>query len=1070
MLIRCRGYNAGVKEYLEEGLKSGRELTRDELDERVILDGNLNLTEMIYKDIPDRGQDRYLSFTLAFKEDKISNENLFAITQEFKSFLMDAYATDEFNFYAEAHLPKVKTLQDKKTGEEVERKPHIHIVIPRKNLLSGNEMNPVGDYKQNEKYLEAFQEYINQKYHLASPRDNMRIAPTGYADMLSRYKGDDFRAKNKEFKTQLLERVCQEDIRSREAFYNLVSQYGESKIRNAGKPSEYIAVKLEGDSKFTNLKESIFSDEFIVNRKITRPPLKKEDIASRFDEWKVRSHEIKYIDKIASPKLRDLYYSSEEADRKVLLSDCVDKFISKYRGNNVRSERKSDYQPSAVKPEGRFTPSPAYSLQNMPLSDVAGTRQEQRNKVLLQGDARLHLANQQTNGNSGLRRPVRGGGGGGRTASTAEHRSPNRATGATLRSVGQRTKRRTKLQLGSSPVIPRIKNRVPTLADIQRRGSFLFVAGEISDGSKKLPFIKPKNADVNVSSVPAWLIRRNSLPNQLQSNNNKLLRMIDRDFYDIRKEVLTDNRFTHDEKTQLLSVLHFERMKKKEAVSLNQKVQYMGSKDIRELIDRNRKETYGFTISAPEKEDPQPARARFAEAIKTIQDPVDYAKVANDARKTVEKQLDASNLYTKRNRKGHVHYLDKTKDKTLFVDTGKLITMRKNGISKDSVAIALELAQGRFGSTLNIKGSKQFKDLVVSVVAERGLDIHFTDKKMNAAVELRRQELAKAKENQPATATDRESAFTIEGAEPARAQSTTEYQGHDRSEQKPAAGSAAPHDQDDGPLYRSVETFQGTIVKHGAAPYLHKPGNSANYYVTLKDKEGNESTQWGVGLKDALKGFRRGHEVSLELKSSKPVQVTYRDENGKTGTREAVRNTWAATRLNVPQSRKAVEQAEAAKGQAQADTHQEQTMKEPAQQLDLPEGKTLAVKGPAPQPVQLEGKIVAHGAAPYLNEEGNSDSYYVTLEKDGEQTTQWGVGIKDALSGFKRGNQISLELTRTEQVQVKIKGDDGKIRVQDATKNIWQATRLDGPQPKDTKDNNHGLKTAERSDNSPDFA
>ncbi|HFZ0498681.1 TPA: MobB relaxase/mobilization protein, partial [Klebsiella pneumoniae] len=154
MLIRCRGYNSGVKEYLEEGQKSGRELSRNELDERVILDGNLELTELIYKSIPDKGQDRYLTFTLAFKEDEIEHDKLIEITQEFKSFLMTAYETDEFNFYAEAHLPKIKTMEDKKSGELVDRKPHIHIVIPRKNLLTGNEMNPVGSYKQNEKYLE----------------------------------------------------------------------------------------------------------------------------------------------------------------------------------------------------------------------------------------------------------------------------------------------------------------------------------------------------------------------------------------------------------------------------------------------------------------------------------------------------------------------------------------------------------------------------------------------------------------------------------------------------------------------------------------------------------------------------------------------------------------------------------------------------------------------------------------------------------------------------------------------------------------------------------------------------
>ncbi len=275
MLIRCKGYNSGVKEYLEEGRKSGRELTRDELDERIILDGNLDLTEMIYKSIPDKGQDRYLTFTLSFKEEQIDEEKLSEITQEFKSFLMKSYTSEEYNFYAEAHIPKIKTMEDRKTGESVDRKPHIHIVIPRKNLLSGNEMNPVGSYKQNEKYLEAFQEFINQKYVLESPRENMRMTPTGYADMLSRYKGDEFRAKNKEFKLKILQRIQEKGIRTRQSFYNLVAEYGETKIRNAGKENEYIAVKLDGDKKFTNMKETIFSDEFIVNRKAALPRLNK---------------------------------------------------------------------------------------------------------------------------------------------------------------------------------------------------------------------------------------------------------------------------------------------------------------------------------------------------------------------------------------------------------------------------------------------------------------------------------------------------------------------------------------------------------------------------------------------------------------------------------------------------------------------------------------------------------------------------------------------------------------------------------------------------------------------------
>lgn len=905
MLIRCRGYNSGVKEYLEEGQKSGRELSRDELDDRVILDGNLDLTEMIYKSIPDKGQDRYLTFTLAFKEDEIEQEKLSSITQEFKSFLMAAYDLDEFNFYAEAHLPKLKTMEDKKTGELVDRKPHIHVVIPRKNLLTGNEMNPVGNYKQNEKYLEAFQEYINQKYKLESPRDNMRATPTSYADMLSRYKGDDFRAKNKQFKVDLLERVFSKDIKSRQGFYDLVSEYGETKIRNAGKPSEYIAVKLKGDQKFTNLKESIFSDDFIVSRRITKPPLEKHIINGRFSEWKQRSKEIKYIDKVASQKYRESYYASDNIEKSKMVAEFSNRFYEKYRGHDeLRSQRQRNIKQRAPESKrGRNTPS-SDRLQNMSDGYVAGPQPGQGNKVLLQGDARLHMANQQANGNSGLRRAVRGTRRTGGISPESSQQSGTRAavTGSNLRAVGRHARRRSKLQLTPYPVLPRLKNRIPTLEDVQRRGGFLLDAGTIT-GSKftTKPTAQLRGVIGNTSSVPGWLIRRVKESDSPQKNINKQLRSIDREFFDIKREVLTDKRFTYEEKNQLLSVMNFERLKRKDAIVNRNEGLMMGSKDIRNMMNNNRKNLSGFTISAPEPEKEQPSQTRFARVLDKLRNPVNYSKVADDSRKAVEKHLDASNLYTKRTRKGHVHYLDKSSDKTLFVDNGQLITMRKNGLSKDSVAVALELAQGRFGSTLNIKGSKQFKEMVVNVVAEKGLDIHFTDKKMNEALQLRRQELEKAKEQRDSSG--RDSAFTIGGAEPEVNKAAVE---HDDLNDEPAAANVAS-DTEHSPLYRSVSKLEGKIVKHGEAPYLDKEGNSASYYVTLKGKDGQETTQWGVGLKDALKGFRRGHEVSLELKESKPVQVRVRDENGKYSTREAVRNVWEATRLDGPQPKKVAE-------------------------------------------------------------------------------------------------------------------------------------------------------------------
>ncbi|MDR5614935.1 hypothetical protein [Arsenophonus sp.] len=51
MLIRISGGNSGIYEYLENGKKQGREFSRNEIDKRLILDGDLLLTRKIIDSI-----------------------------------------------------------------------------------------------------------------------------------------------------------------------------------------------------------------------------------------------------------------------------------------------------------------------------------------------------------------------------------------------------------------------------------------------------------------------------------------------------------------------------------------------------------------------------------------------------------------------------------------------------------------------------------------------------------------------------------------------------------------------------------------------------------------------------------------------------------------------------------------------------------------------------------------------------------------------------------------------------------------------------------------------------------
>lgn len=347
MLVRITGGSEGIAEYLVNGQKADRELTRDELDERVILDGDLELTDTIIKGMEKEGE-RYLHITLAFKEDDLSPEIMRDLVSDFKHFAMSAYEAGEFNLYAEAHLPKIKSYTNRQTGELVERKPHIHIVIPELNLLSGQNLNPFGRVEQQVKFLEAFQEHANAKYGLASPKDNRRIEFTSESEIISRYKGDLFRGGAKELKERILSDVLDRKISDYADFKSLLTEYGATRARNEGKATEYQNVKPADQAKGINLKDFVFSREFIEKPDAekrhhladegrrqyeSQQPARKTapELAATLKEWhEVRAKELKYINS-GNRKLYATYRSADREDKRAMLAERAAAFYTKHR-------------------------------------------------------------------------------------------------------------------------------------------------------------------------------------------------------------------------------------------------------------------------------------------------------------------------------------------------------------------------------------------------------------------------------------------------------------------------------------------------------------------------------------------------------------------------------------------------------------------------------------------------------------------------------------------------------------------------------------------------------------------
>lgn len=349
MLIRIRGGNDGIKAYLENGQKEGRQFTRDELDERVVLTGDLEISDAIIQSIASKAN-RYDHITLAFKEDFIETIALRRIAEDFRQFAFAAHGDDEYSFYAEAHNPKIKSYTNLATGKLVERKPHIHIVIPNRNLLTGQSLRYFGQVKATEAFIDAFQERTNRKYGLASPKDHRRLKITDASEMISRYKGDEFKGANRKLKEELLDAIVHRNNVTFADFHELVNQYGAVVVRK-GRNGEYLNVTVPTAKKGMNLKEAVFSREFIAlptPEKLKRLNAKamlsyESGLTGRRDDdvikatlavWHdTKARQIKYLH-TAGKIYKQEYQPADWASRREILSREEAAFNHKHRQEN----------------------------------------------------------------------------------------------------------------------------------------------------------------------------------------------------------------------------------------------------------------------------------------------------------------------------------------------------------------------------------------------------------------------------------------------------------------------------------------------------------------------------------------------------------------------------------------------------------------------------------------------------------------------------------------------------------------------------------------------------------------
>lgn len=173
MFIKYGFGTDGIVNYLKSGDSKDRNFSRNELDYRFRLHGNLSELDYVLKQKKERTNSNganYKHFVISFEKNEVKLSDLIEIDNKFKEFIFSkSYKKDELYYFSEIHYPKIKGYMYK-NGELNKRKVHIHVVIPVINLYT---LNKGFNFNFNNfdfrKTLSIFVKKINSDYNLNSP-------------------------------------------------------------------------------------------------------------------------------------------------------------------------------------------------------------------------------------------------------------------------------------------------------------------------------------------------------------------------------------------------------------------------------------------------------------------------------------------------------------------------------------------------------------------------------------------------------------------------------------------------------------------------------------------------------------------------------------------------------------------------------------------------------------------------------------------------------------------------------------------------------------------------------------
>ena len=126
--------------------------------------------------------------------------------------------------------------------------------------------------------------------------------------------------------------------------------------------------------------------------------------------------------------------------------------------------------------------------------------------------------------------------------------------------------------------------------------------------------------------------------------------------------------------------------------------------------------------------------------------------------RSMDDVMKLNNIGISKRENGDIAYKRLEDGKTLFTDTGSQMLISKDMQNPENVKVFLELAVDRYGNDLNVKGSKEFKSMVIEVAAANNLPVTFKNAEMQDQLMKRRNEL-KLEQNAGAVTNDAQQAL-----------------------------------------------------------------------------------------------------------------------------------------------------------------------------------------------------------------------------------------------------------------------------------------------------------------------